>query len=96
LLGDPGAGGVGADTSEVDSSGLQLDEEQDRQPLQEHGVHSEEVTGHDAGCLAAQERRQVVEAGRGAGWRPFARRTLAMELAETWQPRRSSSPPMRW
>jgi hypothetical protein len=40
--------------------------------------------------------RQVVEASRGAGWRPLARRTLAMELAETWQPRCSSSPRMRW
>ena len=52
LLGDPGAGGVGADTSEVDSSGVQLDEEQHIQPLQEHGVHGEEVAGEDAGCLA--------------------------------------------
>jgi hypothetical protein len=42
-----------------------------------------------------RNHRQVVEAGRGAGWRPLARRTLAMELAETWQPRRSS-PRMRW
>jgi hypothetical protein len=55
LLGDPGAGGVGGDTSEVDSSGVQLDEEQHIQPLQEHGVHGEEVTGHDPGCLPAQE-----------------------------------------
>jgi hypothetical protein len=96
LLSDPCAGGVGGDTREVDSSGVQLDEEQHIQPLQEHGVHGEEVTSHDAGCLPAQERPQVVEAGRGAGWSPLARRTLAMELAETWQPRRSSSPRMRW
>ena len=26
------------------------------QPLQEHGVHGEEVTGHDGGRLPAQER----------------------------------------
>src|SRR5512133_2975188 len=39
LLGDPGAGGVGGDTGEVDSSGVQLDEEQDIQSLQEHRVH---------------------------------------------------------
>jgi hypothetical protein len=96
LLGDPHAGGVGGDTSEVDSSAVQLDEEQHLEPLQEHGIHGEEVTGHDGGCLPAQKRRQVVEAGRGAGWIPFARRTLAMELAETWKPRRSSSPRMRW
>ena len=40
----------------MDSSGVQLDEEQDLEPLQEHGVHGEEVTGDDAGCLPAQER----------------------------------------
>jgi hypothetical protein len=40
--------------------------------------------------------RQVVEVCRGAGWRPLARRTLAMELAETREPRHSSSPRMRW
>jgi hypothetical protein len=56
LLGDPGAGGVGGDTGEVDSSAVQLDEEQHIQPLQEHAVHGAKVTGHDAGCLPAQER----------------------------------------
>jgi hypothetical protein len=98
LLGDPGAGGVGGDTSEVDSSGVQLDEEQHLQPVQEHGVHGEEVAGEDAGCLPAQERppgggsrsrRRLETVRSGSG-------TLAMELAETWQPRCSSSPRMRW
>jgi hypothetical protein len=56
LLGDPGAGGVGGDTGEVGSSGAQLDEVQHTEPLQEHAVHGAEVTGHDAGCLPAQER----------------------------------------
>jgi hypothetical protein len=54
LLGDPGAGGVGGDAGEVDAPVVQLDEEQHLQPLPEHGVHGEEVTGHDAGCLPAQ------------------------------------------
>jgi hypothetical protein len=42
--------------------------------------------------------RHVVDvaARRGAGWRPLARRTLAMELPETRRPRCSSSPRMRW
>jgi transposase-like protein len=31
---------------------VELDEEQHVQPLQEDGVHGEEVAGHDAGCLA--------------------------------------------
>jgi hypothetical protein len=41
--------------------------------------------------------RHVVDvaARHGAGWRPLARRTLAMVLAETRQPSRSSSPRMR-
>jgi hypothetical protein len=80
LLGDPGAGGVGGDAGEMHTPGVQLDEEQDTMP---------------AACRRRNDR-QAVEAGRGAGWRPFARKTLAMELAETWQPRRSSSPRMRW
>ena len=43
------------------------------------------------------DRHVVDPAARyGAGWRPLARRTLAMELAETRQPRCSSSPQMRW
>jgi hypothetical protein len=53
LLGDPCAGGVGSDTSQVHVSGAQLDEEQHLQPVQEYGVHGEEVAGQDAGCLLA-------------------------------------------
>ena len=32
---------------------VELDEEQHLQPLQEYGVHGEEVAGQDAGCLLA-------------------------------------------
>jgi hypothetical protein len=91
LLGDPGAGRVGGDASEVDASGVQLDEETDAQPPQEHGVHGEEITGHDAGCLAVQERpprggsqsRRRLEAsaqdsGAGAG-RDTRWRTIACD-----------------
>ena len=53
LLGDPCAGGVGGDTREVDSSGVQPHEEQHLQPLPEHGVHGEQVARQDAGCLLA-------------------------------------------
>jgi hypothetical protein len=35
-----------------------------------------------AACWRRNDR-QVVEVSRGAGWRPLARRTLAMVLAET-------------
>src|SRR4029453_2827303 len=48
LLGDPRAGGVGSDASQVHASGAQLDEEQHVQPVQEYGVHGEEVAGQDA------------------------------------------------
>jgi hypothetical protein len=40
--------------------------------------------------------RQVVGARRGAGSRPWARSTRRIELADTRQPRRSSSPWIRW
>ena len=53
LLGNLRTGGVGGDAGEVHTPGVQLDEEQHVQPLQEYGVHGEEVTGHDAGCLPA-------------------------------------------
>jgi hypothetical protein len=63
LLRDPGTGGVGGDTGEMHTPVVQLDEEQHVQPLQEHGVHGEEVADHDAGCLAPEERPP----GRGSG-----------------------------
>jgi hypothetical protein len=56
LLGDPQTVGVGGHPGQVDPSGVQLDEEQHVQPLQPHGVDSEEVAGEDPGGLLAQER----------------------------------------
>jgi len=53
LLGDPGTGGVGGDAGEMHTPVVKLDEEQHVQPLQEDGVHGEEIAGEDAGCLAA-------------------------------------------
>ena len=52
LLGDPGPCGVGGD-AEMHTPVVKLDEEQHVQPLQEHGVHGEDVAGEDAGCLPA-------------------------------------------
>jgi hypothetical protein len=43
VLGDPCVGGVGGDAGEVHTPGVQLDAAQDLQPLQEHGLHGEEV-----------------------------------------------------
>jgi hypothetical protein len=53
LLGNQRAGGVGGDARQLHAPGLQLNEEQHVQPLQEHGVHGEEVARQDAGCLLA-------------------------------------------
>ena len=44
LLGHPGAGGVGRDTSEVNDPGVKLDEEQDVETAEQHRIHAEEVT----------------------------------------------------
>jgi len=51
LLGDLRAGGMSGDLRQLHAPGLQLNEEQHVQPLQEHGVHGEEVARQDAGCL---------------------------------------------
>ena len=53
LLGDPRAGGVSGDARQLHAPGLQLNEEQHVQPVQENGVHGEEVARQDAGCLLA-------------------------------------------
>ena len=52
LLRDPGTGWVRGDAGEMHTPVVKLDEEQHVQPLQEHGVHGEEVAGEDSGCLA--------------------------------------------
>jgi hypothetical protein len=56
LLYGPLAGGVRADPAEVHPAGAVLDEHQDIQSLQQHGVHVEEVDGEDPGGPGAQER----------------------------------------
>jgi len=48
-----------------------------------------------AACWRRNDR-QLVEARRGAGSMPWARRILRIELADTRQPRRNSSPWIRW
>ena len=56
LLGDPGAVRVGRHPGQVDSAGVQFDEEQHVQPPQPYGVDGEEVARDDPRCLLAQER----------------------------------------
>jgi hypothetical protein len=55
LLGDPGAGGVGRAAGQPDASDFVRDEEQDVVAAQEHALDGEEVAGHDARRLGAQE-----------------------------------------
>ena len=55
LLHRPLAGGVGGDAAQMHPAGAVLDEHQDVQSLQQHGVHVEEVDREDPGGLGVQE-----------------------------------------
>ena len=55
LLHGPFAGGVRGDAAEVHPAGAVLDEHQDVQPFQQHGVDVQEVDCEDSGGLGAQE-----------------------------------------
>jgi hypothetical protein len=57
LLGHPRPVRVGRDPREPNAPGRELDEEQDVEPLREHGVDGEEVALEDARRLLAQELR---------------------------------------
>jgi hypothetical protein len=48
-------GGVRGDTAEVPAAGAVLDEHQDVQPLQEHGINVQKVGREDPGGLGLQE-----------------------------------------
>lgn len=90
LLGDPSrvrpAGGAG----DVHASGRQLDEEQDVQGLQEHGLHREEVAGQYSPPLCSQElapggaraARRGTQAGAAKDAADGARANPDPELAE--------------
>jgi hypothetical protein len=80
----------------VHPSAAEFDDEQHMHPPQQDRVDGEEVAGQDAGGLLRRNARQLVEARRGAGSRPWVRNTRRVELADTRQPRRSSSPWIRW
>ena len=55
LLHRPFSGGVGGDAAQMHPAGSMLDEHQDVQTLQQHGVHVEEVHGEDPGGLGMYE-----------------------------------------
>jgi transposase-like protein len=77
---------------------VELDEEQHVQPLQDYVSTVRKSQARMPAAWRRRNDRHVVDpaARHGAGWRPLARRTLAVELAEIGQPRCSSSPRMRW
>ncbi len=67
LLDHPGSRWMGSDPGHIHLPGVQLDEEQDVQPPQEHGIHSEEVAGQHRRGLGFEEltpRRPVSVRGR--------------------------------
>jgi hypothetical protein len=55
LLHSPLAGGVGGDAAQVHPTGAVLDEHQDVQPVQQHGVRVREVDREDPGGPGVQE-----------------------------------------
>ena len=55
LLGDPGAGGVGGDPRDVHAATVVLDDEENVEAAQEHGVDVGEVDGEDGVSLRGQE-----------------------------------------
>jgi len=67
LLHGPFAGGVRGDAAEVHPAGAVLDEHQDVQPFQQHGVNVQEVDCENPGGLGVQELPVLVEnSGTGA------------------------------
>ena len=57
LLGHPGIIRMCRDAGDPESAPSDLQEEENVQPPQEHGVHREEVGGHDVGRLSTEELR---------------------------------------
>jgi hypothetical protein len=84
------------EAEDVDSAGGVLDAEQDVDPGQQHGVDVQVVEGEDAVGLGGEELcpgRPASSRGRvQAGFDQDVRTVLG----ETWYPRPSSSPTMRW
>ena len=85
-----------SDAGKMDRPAAEFDEEQHIHPPQEDRVDGEKVARDDPAACWRRNTRQVVAIRRGAGSMPRACSTRLIELAEIWQPRRSSSPRIRW
>jgi hypothetical protein len=96
LLGDPGTVGVGGHPGQVDSPGVQFEEEQRVQASQPDGVSSEEVARDDPGSLLPQECTPRRSSRSRRRIQPMAAQGGAMAVTETRTPSPSSSPLMRW
>src|SRR5664279_2134485 len=55
LLGDPRTTRTGGDPGHVDPAGVEFDEEQHVEALQQHCVHREEIAGQHGRCLSGNE-----------------------------------------
>jgi hypothetical protein len=95
-LDDPSSVRMVGDASDPDLPRMQLDEEQDVEGLEAHGLHREEVGRDDAGGLGSKERSPGDEARRGAGRSPLPSSTARIVVADTRMPSFLSSPWMRW
>jgi hypothetical protein len=86
---------VGGDTGKAHLPALEFDDEQYNRCRNSVST----VKKSHARMPAAWRRRnarQVGVARRGAGSMPWIRSTRLIELVDTWQPRRSNSPRIRW
>jgi hypothetical protein len=77
-------------------AGVQFDEEQHIAPLPPERVDGEEVAGHDACGLLAQERRPGATRPPRRRLDPWRRSVVRIAVAEMRTPSQSSSPLMRW
>jgi hypothetical protein len=97
LLRRPRPGRSRGHPGQVQPAGAVLDEHQHVQPLAQHRLHDQEVTGDDGVAWAVRNCRQVGPARRGAGSMPAAcsiSRTVDAAIA---CPSRASSPwILRW
>src|SRR5262249_24336516 len=95
LLDGPATARVFATGDKDDAPAGQLQEEENVQALEEHGVHREVVAARIALPWARRKRRHVSPARRGAGEMRWRRSSLRTLVAETRWPSLSSSPRMR-
>ena len=71
-LDDPSSVRMVGDASDPDLPRMQLDEEQDVEGLEAHGLHREEVSRDDAGGLGSKERSPGGRGPPGRGPKPIA------------------------